>query len=430
MGTEDEGSSVTEPGIACTTDEARCLWAALRDHFGGRPKTLKTPELVAVLEKGTYFGIRLRSSLEISVRQHRTKGTWFLNIRGNYGALTTGQNAFGDVSATVEHTAKLFNLVLNLLGRAATALDVSRLREAVRRLDIYIHDLAFAGYTTKITHELGLQRLIRHLYARYSTFIVRDGEGEVSLLQMLNLRRTDGEQYADSIPLVILNGGKKLMHLCAYNKAEQMREAGHTMVAVTRNDLSSRLRLDLTVDARYFELMWRIPRSRMTLRSLQDYVQKRWDGDWRKACLDLLGYALRRTCLFYMFGNWPNMFAEEHSAMRARWEAEHARGRGANNSFSPEVKQWAEKHHIDPRVSPDAHLCMMLGEAQTEVNTRNNVAGAYQNDVQFDAYSARLKKSIRRRQTSVHKVVRELAVDMSSPAYEEPVITFKRPARA
>ncbi|MCA8144455.1 hypothetical protein [Burkholderia vietnamiensis] len=376
-------------GLQCTESEAQQIHAALTS---GAHAIDKRGDITTVLNPadpltGTAVNVTLRRDL------YRADRPYFLNINGNPTSLHTGSNVFTDELALAPPIRALFHHVLDAL--KARAVDTSRLAQLVDANEIFINSLTFAAYTVPLPDPQAVQRLICYWYAAYETRMHSASGAHTSLLQELRIERATGQQYRSSIDLDILDNSTKpktLIHLCAYSKTQELRNKApyspraannlRTLSDADIEDLSTRIRLDVTASNRYLK-DYVTHGETVTLKALMKAIRRNHPAPTGKESLrqfvaGLLDYVESRTCLRYML-DLRNPFATEHTAFVTQWRGEYKRyirhrGRRAQFRFSPELQQWADANSINLAVSPDAHYRMKAAQYQWTTATEENYA--------------------------------------------------------
>jgi hypothetical protein len=358
-------------------------------------------------------------------KNNRRKGKWFLNIQGNPTSTFSGDNTFGDLRIATKVIA-MFHQVLDRLSNYGV--NTTRLRKEVEEGNIYINSISFANYLTPVKDEDMLRQLVKCWYSMYETRLETKSEGKVSLLQELALKRAVGDQFESSIPLAIYGPndkkcvGAKYMHVCFYDKAEEKRVKNKLEEGSEEaEDLGKRLRIDLTVSNHYLNSFWHL-KGKVTLREMYEWVERKYGKQvgWSGAVQDLMTYALRRTCLLYMFVA-PNPFLKKHRELRLKWQEEHAtkRPRNGERKWSKEVQEWALGLGLDPEVSPLAHKIIKQGQldyhTHTEEMTKLWVSGP-EGQAEYVKRMSHLIKEVRNN-TMLTSVIRKLVLENSVPQY-------------
>jgi hypothetical protein len=342
------------------------LWKAFEESREITVISKKAKEIVAKLDPSASRDLGIKRSIYLELKEDKN-GRWHLNIRTNPASLFTGDNTFGSLFV-VRQIKEVFNYILDYF--ADMGVNVETMRRQVAAGNIVLSSIAFAVYTDRVKSPELIRRLLSKWYFMYETRIEFDNR-YITLLEALGLARSSGDQYEDSLGLSIFNynlgarlkksseRGNKLMHLCLYNKVEELKsrdnlaENDDNMI----DDLEHRLRFDLTVSSYFFQTNWGL--KPVTLRTLYQKMRKR--GSWIKIVEDLMEYAVNRTCLEYM-AKAPNVHAVEHSEMLALWESQIAeRNGGVPSKWDPRLEEWAAKLGVRLKVSPTAHLLIHQG---------------------------------------------------------------------
>jgi len=426
------GASLNSPeiestGIQCNTKELEQLWNAMLPlkvsikESGGERK-----ELVAIIN--TAKNREIERAIFVTLRKDARKGSsWYFNVRTNPASVFTGDNTFGSLRV-IAKVREVFHYVLDYFGKRGV--DVTRLKKNVQKGEISVHSVTFASYTNLLANEGLLNALIDRWFFMYETRMLID-KSYISLLEELGLSRSNGEQYQTSISLNVFaegragrdiqNRGNKLMHLCVYNKIEELREKEKLDEdnAELIDDLSRRARFDLTITNYFFNSQWGI--KKVTLRSLYDYVKEHWgDRMWEGAVEDLMKYAVRRTCLQYMM-NVPNPFLAEHKNMVTLWEQQLQEKRNTKGrwKWDLKLKKWSDTLGMNLSVSPDAHRIMLLGQVGLHTNTKTNVNTWLSSSKGTKSYLSTLETELNRTRESkvLGKVAASLKLDFSRPTY-------------
>lgn len=374
MGTEYDtnGAGADSGRIECKNPKE--LWNVLETHavtIGIKPGKELTVKLGPAQSK------ELKREVFIDLKKTNNSERWFLNLRTNPASVFSGENTFGSL-LVVKQLRNLFDFILDWIESKGG--HVKRMRDLVRKGEIGLSSISFAVYSGALKNSNAVAMLMDRWYFMYETRVKNNDGQYISLLEALGVTRGTGEQYKSSISLNIykynmmgkklsaVERGTKLMHLCVYNKAEELRsrdkiEEGSKL----ENDLDKRLRFDLTVSAYHF----RGGGQHLTLRSLNNEMKKR--GSWSVFVEEMLDYAMDRTCLQYMV-NCPNVWASEHKEMVSVWleEIERKKGHG-RGAWSDDLCAWAVANDVNLNVSPMAHMIMLQGRMGLTVNTEDNV---------------------------------------------------------
>lgn len=404
-------------GVTCTAGEKEALWAVMVEDAAAI-RDGKEVTMYMHPRDHSYFG----STVSVTLRKAKgTTNEWFLNVQGNpTSVLNGGQNVYGSLLLKT-HIDYLFFHVLAYFRRRGV--DTARLVEQCRQGFINIHSITFASYSAKLGTEVTIRAIVERWYKVFEHRILIDGH-YVSLLQALGLSRSEGEQRTASISLNVFEpGGKNVyMHLCTYSKLTELREnppAEEIITSSVEEDLDGRLRLDLTVNRRFFENAWGLKRGHggVTLRSVYSYVKKKYDGNWHAAVEDLLRYALRRTCLDYMF-RMGNPFLEAHTDKRTTWETGYKNrspGKGGKRRWEPELRTWAEEIGIDLDIAPDAHYIIADALMHSRAGTKENVQQYMSSDHGAEQVLLKTKHAMRmtRETKQLRSAMRNFQLDFS-----------------
>jgi hypothetical protein len=384
MGTrlDDDDPSLEPNGVQVVTREASLIQKALSKI----PGCIESPDgsLTVLLHPNKKLPIK--SPVSIILRKDARRGdSWFFNVQANPATVFSGDNTYGNLNLKT-HVQAIFKVVLDFLETRNCVLP--RLANDVVKGNIWIQSITFAQYTKPLAGDV--ESLIDHWYFMLETRLKHEGKFS-SLLQELAIKRSNGDQYDNSISLSIFPPGdkkgqtNKLMHLCVYDKAAEKESREIPMSDEHAADLGSRLRLDLMVTNYFLRNHWGI--KNITVRALYDHVRDQ--GGWKIAVSKLMGYALQRTCLQYML-TVSNPFADKE--MVALWE-EGKTGR----KWSSSLQEWGSKNGINLDVSPVAHLIMLHGQMGLISSSTRLVKAAFTDEDgatrYLDKVGAALKKT-------------------------------------
>lgn len=357
-----------------------------------------------------------------------SRGRWHFNIRTNPASVFTGDNTFGSLMV-VRQIKEVFGFVLDYF--EDWGVNVGAMRQQVKKGHIVLSSLAFAVYSDRIRSVERLQSLMGRWYFMYETRMHSEVE-YISLLEALGLARSSGDEYRDSIGLNIygynlgarkktaIERGHKLMHLCLYNKAAELREKDNLAEGDSDlvDDLEHRLRFDLTVSSYFFQTAWNM--KNVTLRSL--YQKQKEKGGWGAIVQQLMTYAIERTCLLYVAAA-PNVHAAEHRSMIALWEQQIKDKQGrALGKWDPRLETWATKYGVNLKVSPTAHLLIHQGRLGLEMNKESNIRMWLSGDTGAQEYAKLTTQAIQQHKKigRFARAVADLRLDFSAPAYLNP----------
>jgi hypothetical protein len=368
----DYDPSVDSGRVVCKNPKD--LWLAFERSQEVTVIAKKTgKEIIARMDPSDNHDIPIKRTIFLDLKMDKNL-RWHFNIRTNPASVFTGDNTFGSL-LVVRQIKEVFNFVLDYFGDMGV--NVQAMRAQVAKGHIVLSSISFAVYTQRVKKPEMLARLLNKWYFMYETRVEFDRK-YMTLLDALGLSRSSGEQYEDSIGLNIFGynlgsriknateRGHKLMHLCLYNKAAELRSKDNLAENDDNlvDDLEHRLRFDLTVSSYFFQTAWNM--KQVTLRTL--YQKMKQKGSWGNVVEDLMDYAVDRTCLEYM-ATAPNVHADEHSEMLKLWESqiEEKNGR-ALGKWDPRLVEWAEALNVNLKVSPTAHLLIHQGRLGLHMN--------------------------------------------------------------
>jgi len=409
--------------VVCKNPKA--LWKAIEESREITIIAKKADELVARMDpwdNESGRGCRdlpIKRTIYLDLKMSadkKGKKRWHFNIRTNPASVFTGDNTFGSLMV-VRQIREVFNFILDYFEDMGVNVEV--MRKQVQRGDIVLSSIAFAVYSDKVKNSDIVRRLLDKWYFMYETRVEYEGR-YVTLLEALGLSRSSGEQFADSLGLNIFgynlaakaksatDRGHKLMHLCLYDKAA---ENDDELV----DDLERRIRFDLTISRYYFNTAWNM--KHVTLRNL--YMKMKEKGSWENVVLELMNYAIDRTCLQYM-AVAPNVYAAEHSEILDLWtrQIEQRKGRGSGK-WDPKLIRWAEELGVKLKVSPIAHLIMHQGRLGLHMNRMDKAKEWLSSPEGAKKYGLSVTKAaeLERKQSNFARAVSKLELDFSSPTY-------------
>lgn len=230
-------------------------------------------------------------SMLISLRAYNNrKDKVFLNISGNPLKFLKGASAYGYVEAD--------RIIITAYRKALEMLEgtvPARILEAVAARDINLHSLEFATYTCALPNK---QKLLNDWAHMYSSAYSSDGEVHTTLASMLDLEFQRKHKSHTSLPLRIKSkdGKEDEAMMLVYDKAAEMRSRNLKV----SSDIEDRLRLDLNLNYGWFRRRAVSGRKLRTLADLSAYVEKN-HGTWIAFVAAEYEWALKRTCLFYMW---------------------------------------------------------------------------------------------------------------------------------
>ena len=268
-------------------------------------------------ELSVNIGGKGKSIVRMTLRQDfRDKKMWYLNLDGNPLKFITGQNVYGRPEADTQ-IVKVFRSCIKVLETETGLRFPVRIKKEVESKNIHVNNLEFAAYSPPLTNKKKVINAWSYMFRRANVLAKESGLNR-SLSEILGLRMLDNDGYEDTVfGFATLNSARqKEIMFTVYDKEveidskkkkdgdavecdlvvdrEHDRPRGASKEA--REDIKNRLRFDIALTS-----IWFNSRKIKTLAELENYVQRKFNGDWVALVQAEVQRVMERACLIEMW---------------------------------------------------------------------------------------------------------------------------------